>query len=133
MISQVAKKHIQACADHCATFEDCLFWTFKDKDKICTLRNSTPGRGGVYHHTSGNRECGLFPMRGGYETVSKLPLKAVTTGSQRTVDSRPPELCADDNRETYCTVAASPASWLALDLGKVTQVDLTAGPCPRAG
>ena len=122
MIEQVTSENAQACADHCASIEDGLFWTFKNK--TCTVRNSTPGRGGVYDTFSGNRQCGTFPMRNWPfgEIVGQLHPQAVTIGSQRPVNSSP-EQCADNSHDTVCTVAASPAPWLALDFGSRTQVN----------
>jgi len=121
MIEQVTSENAQACADHCASIEDGLFWTFKNK--TCTVRNSTPSRGGAGHTMSGNRQCGKLPMRGWPfgETVGKLHPQAVTIGSQRPVNSSP-EQCADNSHDTVCTVAASPAPWLALDFGSRTQL-----------
>jgi len=121
-IEQVTSENAQACADHCASIEEGLFWTWQNK--TCTVRNSTPSRGGAWHTFSGNRQCGIFPMRGWPfgETVGKLYPQAVTIGSQRPVNS-PPEQCADNRTDTVCTVAASPAPWLALDFGSRTQVN----------
>jgi len=122
MIEQVTSENAQACADHCASIEDGLFWTFKNK--TCTVRNSAPSRGGAGHTMSGNRQCGKLPMRGWPfgETVGKLHPQAVTIGSQRPVNSSP-EQCADNSHDTVCTVEASPAPWLALDFGSRTQVN----------
>ena len=125
IISQVTVGNMQDCADLCAQMKEGLFWTFKNK--TCTLRNSIEGRGGHGDTTSGNRECGLFPMRGWDGSIRTLQPEAVTVGSQRTVNSSADQ-CADGNTGTFCTVAASPAPWLALDFGKRTQVNLTALP-----
>jgi len=133
-IAQVAAENAQACADHCASLEECLFWTWKKFKKTCTVRNSVPSREGAFHTDSGNRECGLLHMwedpgnRPAYlgktpgMTIGTLLPKAVTIGSQRPVNSSPDE-CGDGKVETSCTVAASPAPWLALDFGKPTQVN----------
>jgi len=125
-IEQVTSENAQACADHCASIEDGLFWTFQNK--TCTVRNSTPSRGGAWHTISGNRQCGTFPMRGWPFGKTSFALRpgqlnpqAVTIGSQRPVSS--PEQCADNSTDTVCTVAASPAPWLALDFGSRTQVN----------
>ena len=60
------------------------------------------------------------------DTVGKLTPKAVWIadwiGSQATENSSP-DGCADNNHETKCTVAASPAPWMALDFGSRTQVN----------
>jgi len=118
MIEQVPSENAQDCAEHCAKNEEGLYWTFHNR--TCTVRKSIPRRGGAYHTISGNRQCGLFTMRG--ETVGKLTPKAVTIGSQATENSSP-EGCADKNLQTVCTVPASPAPWLALDFGSRTQVN----------
>ena len=125
-IEQVTSENAQACADHCASIEDGLFWTFQNK--TCTVRNSTPSRGGAWHTISGNRQCGTFPMRGWPFGKTSFALRpgqlnpqAVTIGSQRPVSS--PEQCADNSHDTVCTVEASPAPWLALDFGSRTQVN----------
>jgi len=122
MIEQATSENAQACADHCASIEEGLFWTFQNK--TCTVRNSTPSRGGAWHTMSGNRQCGKFPMRGWpfEETVGKPLFQAVKIGSQRPVNFSP-EQCADNSHDTVCTVEASPAPWLALDFGSRTQVN----------
>jgi len=121
-IAHVAAENAQACADHCASLEEGLFWTWRNK--TCTMRNFIPSRGGAWDTMSGNRECGLLHMRGWpfEKTVGTLVPQAVTIGSQRPVNSSP-EQCGDFNHTTSCTVAASPAPWLALDFGKPTQVN----------
>jgi len=120
-ILQVAE-NAQACADQCVSFEGARFWTFQDKS--CTMRTGIPSRGGASNTMSGNRECGLLHMRGWPfgKTVGTLVPQAVTIGSQRPVNSSPGQ-CGDGNLTTSCTVAASPAPWLALDFGKPTQVN----------
>ena len=128
MIEQVTSDNARACAEHCAKNEEGLYWTFQNR--TCTVRKSIKSRGGAWHTTSGNRQCGLFPMRGWpfQKTVGKLTPKEVTIGSQATENSFP-DRCADNNTETFCTVAASPAPWLALDFGsrrQVNRVDLRA-------
>merc|ERR1712210_371880 len=122
MIEQVPSENAQDCAEHCAKNEEGLYWTFHNR--TCTLRKSIPSRGGAWNTISGNRQCGLLTMRGWPfgETVGKLTPKAVTIGSQATENSSP-DGCADNNHETKCTVAASPAPWLALDFGSRTQVN----------
>merc|ERR1712037_432960 len=122
MIEQVPSENAQDCAEHCAKNEEGLYWTFHNR--TCTVRKSIPSRGGAWNTISGNRQCGLFTMRGWPfgETVGKLTPKAVTIGSQATENSSP-DGCADKNHETKCTVPASPAPWLALDFGSRTQVN----------
>ena len=92
------------------------------------MRKSIPSRVGALHTISGNRQCGLLTMREWPfgDTVGKLTPKAVWIadwiGSQATENSSP-DGCADNNHETKCTVAASPAPWMALDFGSRTQVN----------
>jgi hypothetical protein len=57
-----------------------------------------------------------------WNIVGKLTPKGVTMGSQATENSFP-DRCADNNTETFCTVPASRAPWLALDFGSRTQVN----------
>ena len=122
MIEQVPSENAQDCAEHCAKNEEGIYWTFHNR--TCTVRKSIPSRIGALHTISGNRQCGLFTMRGWPfgGTVGRLTPKAVTIGSQATENSSP-DGCADKNHETKCTVAASPAPWMALDLGSRTQVN----------
>merc|ERR1712210_259594 len=121
-IEQVQSENAQDCAEHCAKNEEGLYWTFHNR--TCTVRKSIPSRGGAWNTMSGNRQCGLLTMRGWPfgETVGVLTPKAVAIGSQATENSSP-DGCADNNHETKCTVAASPAPWLALDFGSRTQVN----------
>ena len=126
MIEQVPSENAQDCAEHCAKNEEGLYWTFHNR--TCTVRKSIPSRGGAWNTISGNRQCGLLTMREWPfgDTVGKLTPKAVWIadwiGSQATENSSP-DGCADNNHETKCTVAASPAPWMALDFGSQTQVN----------
>merc|ERR1712037_919798 len=95
MIEQVPSENAQDCAEHCAKNEEGLYWTWRNR--TCTVRKSIKSRGGVWDTISGNRQCGLFTMRG--KTVGMLTPKAVTIGSQATENSSP-EGCADNNTET---------------------------------
>ena len=59
----MTSENTQSCAEHCAKNQECLYWTFQDQHRTCTVRNSIPSRGGAWDTMSGNRECGLLHMR----------------------------------------------------------------------
>ena len=114
----MTSENAQACADHCASIEEeGLFWTFQNKTCTVRVKNSTPRRGGAWQPTMRH-----LPHERMTFWEHQLHPQAVTIGSQRLVNSSP-EQCADNSTDTVCTVAASPAPWLALDFGSRTQVN----------
>ena len=129
-VDEVTLENSQACAEHCASIEGGLFWTFNTKTKTCHVKNVTrPWRGGSGDTLSGNRACGLSKMT--MEGTQLVPLRVVV--SQEDKDF-PPHRCADGNRETFCVVTASPAPWIALDFGlkvRVDRVDISTPSTPR--
>ena len=130
LIENVTLENSQACAEHCASMEGALFWTFFTKTKTCLVKNTTvPWRGGSYDTLSGNRACGLSKMT--MEGTQLVPLRVFV--SQEDKDF-PPHRCADGKRETFCVVTASPAPWIALDFGlkvRVDRVDIGTPSTPR--
>ena len=128
LIENVTLENSQACAEHCASMEGALFWTFFTKTKTCLVKNTTvPWRGGSYDTLSGNRACGLSKMAMAWQDkVPLVPLRAVASQEEKDF---PPRQCADGNRGKeynrgqFCVVPASPAPWIALDFGSKVRVD----------
>ena len=107
----------QACAEHCASVEGGLFWTYNIKNKNCHVKNSDSRRrhnGGV---VSGTRDCGLS------NRTTSAQIKPVGTVVSQQRDDFPPHQCADSNTTTICVVPEAPAPWLALDLGRGAHVE----------
>jgi hypothetical protein len=126
IVEQETLENPQACAEHCASTEGGLFWTFSLNSKTCHVKNSTHNsRRGIMYTVSGNRACGLSTMGGtqnGYLTLPGrlVPIKVVVSQEE---NDFPPHQCADSDNSTFCGVAPSPAPWLALDLGSKARVD----------
>ena len=106
----------QACAERCASTEECLFWTWGSHRKDCNLKSSDSDRrfnGGVI---SGTRACGLS------KRTTSPRLTSVGVVASKEHPSQPPSNCADSTHK-LCIVQPSPAPWLALYLGSRAQVD----------
>ena len=72
----------QACAEHCASIDGGLFWTFSHDTKYCYVKSSDSGRKTETGFVSGNRACGVVhPL---------VPLGVAV--SQRN-DEHPPHQC----------------------------------------
>ena len=119
VLEEVTLESPQACADRCASSEEGLFWTFGLNSKACQVKKSLQGRRGIMYTVSGTRNCGLFNMSG--RTDGRLDHIKVVVSKED--NKSPPNQCADNNNATVCTVPASPAPWLALDLGSKHQVN----------
>jgi len=125
VLEEVTLESPQACADRCASSEEGLFWTFGLNSKACQVKKSLQGRRGIMYTVSGTRNCGLFNMSGrndGYFDESGR-LDHIKVVASKEDNKSPPNQCADNNTATVCTVPASPAPWLALDLGSKQQVN----------
>merc|ERR1712198_526508 len=119
IVEQVTLETTQACAEHCASIEGGLFWTYSLNSKTCHVKNSAHNsRRGIMYTVSGNRACGLPNM-----TTGGSQLVPVNVNVSQEENGFPPHQCADSDMETFCTVAPSPAPWLALDLGSRARVN----------
>ena len=106
----------QACAEHCASVEGGLFWTYSFWTKNCYLKSSDAGRRYLRYAVSGNRACGLAQQL--------IPLGVVVSQQRDNWrDKYPPHQCADSNPETFCLAAEAPFPWLAIYLGSKARVD----------
>jgi len=126
IVEPVTLETPQACAEHCASIEGGLFWTYSLNGKTCHVKNSAHNsRRGIMYTVSGNRACGLSTMGGTYnghlgKPGRLVPIKVVVSQEE---NNFPPDQCADSDNSTFCAVAPSPAPWLALDLGSKARVD----------
>lgn len=126
IVEQKTLENPQACAEHCASTEGGLFWTFSINSKTCHVKNEAHNsRRGIMYTVSGNRACGLSTMGGTQDgqlgkSGTLVPVKVVVSQEE---NGFPPHQCADSNSSTFCAVAPSPAPWLALDLGSRARVD----------
>jgi len=60
IVEPVTLETPQACAEHCASIEGGLFWTYSLNEKTCHVKNSAHNsRRGIMYTVSGNRACGL--------------------------------------------------------------------------
>ena len=116
----------QACAEHCASIEGGLFWTYSLNSKTCHVKNSAHNsRRGIMYTVSGNRACGLSTMGGTTDGHLGKPgrLVPIKVNVSQEEEDFPPHQCADSDNGTFCAVAPSPAPWLALDLGSRARVN----------
>jgi len=126
IVEQKTLENPQACAEHCASTEGGLFWTFSLNSKTCHVKNSAhDSRRGITMTVSGNRACGLSKMGGTQKghlgkPARLVPVKVVVSQEE---NDFPPQQCADSNSSTFCAVAPSPAPWLALDFDSKARVD----------
>ena len=103
----------QACAEHCASIDGGLFWTYSFTTKNCYVKSSDSGRKVQGNLVSGTRACGL---------AHQLKPLGVAV-SQQGQDNNPPHQCANSNPLNFCVVARTPFPWLALYFGSKARVD----------
>ena len=106
----------QACAERCASTEECLFWTWGLHKKDCNVKSSDSGRRYNPNAISGTRVCGLS------KRTTSPRLTSVGVVASKEHPRHPPSKCAD-SKPSICIVQPSPAPWLALYLGSRAKVD----------
>ena len=102
----------QACAEHCASIDGGLFWTFSHDTKNCYVKSSDSGRKTETGIVSGNLACGVVH-----------PLDPLGVAVSQRNDEHPPHQCVNSNPFDFCVVDHAPFPWLAIHFGSKVRVD----------